>query len=152
MSDNSRMAQRHIGAAVAAIVKQTSISDPAVLTGVWAVDYLSHVARRDMRARVGLARDAGHTWAEIGRVLKLRPEDRALGEAAFEYVLGPPVPGSWERALSWRCTACGRSVQDVGPYNGHPADCDLGHAGDCRRLAADVAAWRDGLDEDEGGS
>jgi hypothetical protein len=33
-------------------------------------------------------------------------------------------------------------ITDRGPFESHPEDCESGHAEDCSRFAAELAAWQ----------
>jgi hypothetical protein len=94
------------------------------------------------------AREAGLTWHEIGAELGLGSDssDRgtSVGDAAFNFAanvsdygvgrLGAPT-------FPWTCPECGKLIYDHGPSAGAPPEQEPGHASDCRRMAADIAAW-----------
>jgi hypothetical protein len=90
-------------------------------------------ARAERNTSVRAAREAGHTWAEIGEALGYS----GPGAAADAYRVIAVIP---EWFPEWFCRACGRHVQDAGPGM-PPADAETGHAGGCTRLAAAAAAW-----------
>jgi len=103
-----------------------------------------HAAREYIRA----AREAGHGWDEIGQALGLMPggdadqEGLTVAEAADAYAAGrPDTEAPWRpRSFIWRCRSCEQAISDHGLI-GNPADDEVGHADDCRRLAAAVADW-----------
>jgi hypothetical protein len=103
-----------------------------------------------MVSQVRRAREAGHSWEEIGRTLAFKPDaDRTVAEAAYEQMTGSATSWSSHGPLFvWRCTACVRVISDRGPYERHPADNESGHAEDCSRLAAEVERWRASCDDE----
>jgi hypothetical protein len=119
------------------------------LAGLWAADYLGQRASREVATHARRAREAGHSWGEIGHALGVDPgERRRAGEAAFERFAGSPT--SWPvqgPSFVWRCPGCGRLISDRGPYESHPDDNQPGHATDCSRLAAELARWRASWDD-----
>ncbi|MFI6391511.1 hypothetical protein [Nonomuraea sp. NPDC050540] len=117
------------------------VADP--LPGLWAAKLLAALARAEIGRQARHAREAGHTWHEIGQALELPNDDhRALSEAAFEYMT---EGGYGDPNVTWRCPdlACGQLILDYGPYNGHPDDCERGHATACERHGRELAAWYD---------
>jgi hypothetical protein len=104
-----------------------------------------------MVSQVRRAREAGHSWEEVGRTLAFKPDaDRTVAEAAYEQMTGSATSWSSHGPLFvWRCTACVRVISDRGPYERHPADNESGHAEDCSRLAAEVKRWRASCDGQE---
>ncbi|WP_433756331.1 hypothetical protein [Nocardia sp. CA-135398] len=50
---------------------------------------------------------------------------------------------------SWTCTSCDERVTDRGPYEGHPADNETGHATDCPRHQREILAYRTRFDLDQ---
>ncbi|HEX2318943.1 MAG TPA: hypothetical protein VHJ18_08160 [Streptosporangiaceae bacterium] len=103
--------------------------------------------RRGSTARdyIRLAREAGHDWDQIGRVLGLdrgADAEASPGDAAYTYAAGrPDTEAPWRaRTFTWKCRSCDQIILDHGLVQG-PADDELGHAGDCARHAAAIAAW-----------
>jgi hypothetical protein len=100
------------------------------------------------RDYVRQAREAGHGWDQIGEALGMGPGRNAgrdatsAADAAYTYAAGrrdgePP----WEpRYFTWTCRSCDQHVSDQGLIAGLAND-EIGHARDCSRLAADIAAW-----------
>jgi rubrerythrin len=115
---------------------------------------LADAARQAEHAHIRYAREEGLTWQQVGQALRLEhaAEERGapLAEVAFEHATGAEHTDRWDRlSFYWRCASCGQSISDHGPDNGHPVDCEHGHAEDCQRLAAAVAAYEaEWADED----
>lgn len=111
--------------------------------GLRAAMMLCDLAERAMRDFVLQRRGEGASWDQLAEVLGM-----ADAVAAFRFV-APDEPGSSHPAtFSWRCKTCGTYVRDQGPYDAHPANAELGHADDCKRLAAEVEWYeRDWQDE-----
>ncbi|MBU3066433.1 hypothetical protein KO481_33540 [Nocardia sp. NEAU-G5] len=116
------------------------------------VDYLQAVevaenfidiARGLVTEYVNKARGHGCSWVEIAATLKIDPDevdDSAI--EAFERVA--LLNGySWraDAYTRWTCTSCGQRVNDRGPWNGHPADNESGHAEDCERHQREIRAY-----------
>jgi len=108
-------------------------------------------ARRPVRRRdyIRQAREAGHSWDQIGQTLGVAPNADAdqtglsIVEAAYSYAAGSPQTGTairYGRSFVWRCRSCDQAISDRGPIAG-PADDELGHAEDCARIAAAIAEW-----------
>jgi hypothetical protein len=129
---------------------QFSEHAPTPLAGAWAAHQLWRCARGEMVSQVRRAREAGHSWEEIGRTLAFKPDaDRTVAEATFEQMTGSAAPWSPHcPSFVWRCAACVRVISDRGPYERHPADNESGHSEDCVRLAGEVERWRASCDEE----
>ena len=104
-------------------------------------------ARHAARTYIRAAREAGHSWDQIGQALGITPDtDRtgeSLAEAAYTYAAGNPDTETavrYGRSFLWRCPSCDQAIGDRGLISG-PADNEPGHSGDCARLAAGVAEW-----------
>jgi hypothetical protein len=106
-------------------------------------------ARHAARTYIRDAREAGHTWGQIGESLGVVPggdADQAgetVAEAAYTYAAGHPDTERvrrYGRSFTWHCPSCDQAISDQGLI-GAPADNEPGHAGDCARLAAAVAEW-----------
>jgi hypothetical protein len=128
---------------------QSTIQDVEPLAGLRATRQVELAARFNARGYVRDAREAGHIWQQIGEALDLTPNGEAdlagstIAEAAYSYAAGSPdTETAWRysRSFSWRCASCEGLISDNGPFSG-PADNEPGHADDCTRLAAAVAAW-----------
>jgi len=128
---------------------QSTIPDVEALAGLRAARQVELGARFSTRNYVRDAREAGHTWHEIGTALDLTPGGEAdltgdtIAEAAYSYAAGSPdTETAWRygRSFSWTCGSCEGLISDHGLCNG-PADDERGHRDDCARLAATVAAW-----------
>jgi hypothetical protein len=133
-----------------------TVHDLEPLTGARAARDIELVTRHAAREYVRQAREAGHTWDQIGRTLGLAPgadADQAgltVGEAAYTYAAGSPYTDTaarYGRSFVWRCRSCDQAISDRGQVGG-PADDEVGHTGDCSRLAAAVTEWDAGLDAD----
>jgi hypothetical protein len=98
---------------------------------------LIRAAAAALAMNLGMAREKGSGWDAIGAELGFTSDP---GESAFR--LASPALD----AVGWRCGSCGLLVTDRGPFSG-PADDETGHADDCERHAADMAAWEAGWDE-----
>jgi hypothetical protein len=123
---------------------------PTPLTGLWAADGLLKRVSQEVQRHTRRAREAGHSWDEIGQAIDIKPGDgRSVGAAAYERLAGPPA--SWQLqgpSFVWRCPACDRVIFDRGPYDS-PDDNQPGHANDCSRLAAELARWRNSFEHEE---
>jgi hypothetical protein len=132
---------------------------PGAAAGIRFALMLRASADFEVGQHVRRARQEGLTWTQIGEIL-----DPALwgitasgGDAynlavkAFEYVTDP---GNHDRfdtlSFPWDCPACGATVSDRGPYDSHPADSEPGHAEDCTRLTAAIAAYEASWDDEDG--
>jgi hypothetical protein len=127
----------------------TTIQDVEPLAGLRAARAVELGARFSSRNYIRDAREAGHTWQEIGTALDLTPGGEAelagdtIAEAAYSYAAGSPDTETarlYGRSFSWTCRSCEGLISDHGLCNG-PADDERGHADDCARLAATIAAW-----------
>jgi hypothetical protein len=127
---------------------QSAIQDIEPLAGLRAAREVELGARYNARSYVRDAREAGHTWQQIGTALDLAPGGEAgiagstVAEAAYSYAAGSPdteTARRYGRSFSWTCGSCEGLISDHGLSNG-PADDERGHADDCARLAATIAA------------
>ena len=128
---------------------QGIIQDVEPFAGLRAAREVELGARHTARGYIRDAREAGHTWQQIGTALDLTPGGEAdldggtAAEAAYSYAAGSPGPeAAWRygRSFSWTCGSCEGLISDRGLCNG-PADDERGHADGCARLAATIAAW-----------
>jgi hypothetical protein len=98
-------------------------------------------------------RGEGTAWREVADLLDVPwSDDYSRPERAYEMVRGPDDGGFHQRNVYWTCAGplgCGRYITDRGPYNGQPIDNEDGHDDECRRLAADMAAWQRWSEEQE---
>lgn len=125
-----------------------AVRDAEPIAGLGAARAAELAARRLARGYARAAREDGRTWQEIGAALGLLAggDDGAgdtIAEAAFSYAAGAAgtdYDRSYGRSFAWRCRGCGGLVSDRGPFGG-PVDDEPGHADNCERHAADVAAW-----------
>ncbi len=127
------------------------------IAGVRAAVLARGVAAAQLRDYAQQARADGHSWDDLAEAMGLEqaggPATR--GERAYLHLfedgpLHPDAPGrSWGRAPArWRCGSCGQHVTDRGPFEAAPYNNETGHAPDCGRHAADVAAYRSEWDGD----
>ncbi len=128
---------------------QATIQDVEPLAGLRAAREVELGARHGARNYIRDAREAGNTWQDIGTALDLTPGGEAglaggtTAEAAYSYAAGSPdteTARRYGRSFSWRCGSCEGLISDHGLCDG-PADDERGHADDCARLAATIAAW-----------
>ncbi len=121
-------------------------TDTEPLAGIGFALMLTDAARHQIHRYIKRAREHGAGWREIGQALRLQHEaeerDGDLGEEAFEYAAGPPAQRYDRLWFGWTCPSCQQRITDYGPYNGHPDDCESGHADGCQRRAAAVAAYQ----------
>ena len=116
------------------------------LAGIKAAEILADTAARIRREYTERARAEGITWRQIGEALGLDQgadgkSGYDLGVAAFEHFEGEP--DLWYQSnFHYHCASCGEWITDRGPHNSHPEDNESGHAEDCARLAAELAAWQ----------
>ena len=120
---------------------------------------LELAAREQTVGYVRAAREAGYSWQDIGTAMELALDGDAqqagdnVAEAAFTYAAGHPgtkMARSYGRYVTWTCGACDGLIRDHGLCDG-PAEDERGHAGNCPRLAATVAAWDAEWDDIEAG-
>jgi hypothetical protein len=116
------------------------------LAGIQAAQVLTDSAARIRREYTQHARAEGTTWQQIGQPLGLDQgadgkSGYDLGVAAFEHFeSGPDI---WNQSnFHYHCASCGEWITDRGPYESHPEDNERGHAEDCARFAAELAAWQ----------
>ncbi len=132
------------------VLTDVGLDDP--LAGVRAALLLRTVATAQMYEHARAARAASRSWDEIGAALELPDyEFDSRAEVAFGWLVEgrEPEPDAAATPLfraptaRWRCGSCGRQVTDHGPFGGsHPDDAETGHASDCARHRAAVAAWK----------
>jgi hypothetical protein len=128
-----------------------TVRDLEPLAGARAARDIELGARYAAREYVRQAREAGHSWDQIGRALGLAPDADAdqtgltVAEAAYTYAAGrPDTEAPWRpRSFLWTCRSCDQAISDRGLISG-PADDEPGHADDCPRLAAAIAEWNTG--------
>jgi hypothetical protein len=110
---------------------------------------LERAARDTALSYIRQARAAGHSWHQIGTALHLAPGSDpqqiadTTAEAAYTYAAGSAdrtYAIRYGRSFTWTCHACDRNISDRGLGNG-PADNEHGHASNCPRLDAAIAAW-----------
>ena len=126
-----------------------TVRDLEPLDGARAARDIELGARHAARDYIRQAREAGHSWDQIGQALGLAPNadaDQAgltVAEAAYTYAAGSPHTDTamlYGRSFVWRCRSCDQAIGDRGLIAG-PADDEVGHREGCPRLAAAVAEW-----------
>ena len=126
-----------------------TVHDLEPLTGARAARDIELAARHDAREYLRRAREAGHSWDQIGQALGVAPNadaDQAglsVAEAAYTYAAGNPYTDTamrYGRSFVWRCRSCDHAISDRGLIAG-PADDEPGHTDNCPRLAAAIAEW-----------
>src|SRR5690348_5268951 len=126
-----------------------TVRDLEPLTGARAARDIELGARHAAHDYIRQARNAGYGWEQIGQALGVAPNadaDQAgltVAEAAYTYAAGSPHTDTavrYGRSFVWRCLGCDQAISDHGLIGG-PHDNEIGHAGDCGRLAAAVAEW-----------
>ncbi|MGH8883206.1 MAG: hypothetical protein ACRD0P_38665 [Stackebrandtia sp.] len=119
------------------------------------------IAAGHIRRAITDVRGGGSSWAELAATLGLDSDDhRWAAEKAYDYAKGPQPSAEeqerdflalarWRDArIYWTCGTCDAHVTDHGPYDPHPEDQEQGHADDCTRHAAAVAAYQRSVEED----
>ena len=124
----------------------TTVPDVDSLAGLSASRRLEIAARQHAADYIRAAREAGHTWHDIGTALNLVPDGdpqqagATIAEAAFTYAAGhPDTSYGYDRSVTWHCDSCDQAISDHGPENG-PAEDEQGHTDNCPRIAADITA------------
>jgi len=122
-----------------------AVKDVEPLAGLRAAREVELAARYAGRDYIRYAREAGHSWHDIGVALNLSPGGdigaESVGEAAFTYAAGNPDnehARRYGRSVAWTCNSCDQLISDHGLCNG-PADDERGHVDNCARLAGTIA-------------
>lgn len=128
--------------------------EPRPLAGLRAALTVARMAQDQAYTFAKALRGEGTSWSAIADLLDIAwSEDYSRQERAYELVAGPVSTISYDRYVFWACggpLGCGERITDRGPYNGYPADNEDGHAGGCRRLAAENEAYeRESLEAEE---
>lgn len=107
----------------------------SVLDEVTVARHLNLEAGAAFSFQVRAARGAGHSWDRIAEYVPGFPASFGpnAGEGLFEFLTEPASRGG-AQAIYWRCGDCAGLVGDHGPYGGHPADVEQGHADGCGRF------------------
>jgi len=124
---------------------ESTVRDVEPLAGARAASDLELATRGTARDYIRQAREAGHSWEQIGQALGLAPgADQAgptVAEAAYTYAAGNPHAAiRYGRSFFWQCRSCDQAISDRGLIAG-PTDDEMGHAENCPRLAAAIAEW-----------
>ncbi len=127
---------------------EPTVRDVEPLEGARAARDLEIAARGAARDYIRQAREAGHGWDQIAQALGLVPgrdadqQGATPADTAYTYAAGrPDTEAPWEpRYFGWTCRSCDQHISDRGLIQG-PADDEPGHAENCPRLTAAIAAW-----------
>jgi hypothetical protein len=131
---------------------EPTVRDVEPLAGAQAARDLELAARRTARDYIRQAREAGHSWDQVGQALGLTPNadadqaGPAVADAAYTYAVGRPDTDTairYCRSFVWRCQSCDQAVSDRGLIAG-PADNEIGHGEACPRQAAAIVEWDTG--------
>lgn len=119
--------------------------DVEPLAGLRASRELEIGARYIAHGYLRQAREDGYSWHAVGVAMGLRPgrDGETIAEAAFTYAAGDPdseYARRYGRSFGWTCTSCDKAISDHGLETG-PVDGERGHAPECQRHAATMAAW-----------
>jgi len=125
---------------------QTDVRDLRPLDGARSARDIELGARHAARGYIRDAREAGHSWQEIGQALGVTSNadvgqaGLTVAEAAYTYAAGrPDTEAPWRpRSFTWRCRSCEQAISDRGLIAG-PADNEPGHTATCPRQAAAIA-------------
>jgi hypothetical protein len=104
---------------------------------------IATAARGWMREYARKARGAGVPWHDLAGPLGIEQDEDGYNDLAAEAFLAVAEKPSMRFdpiRTSWRCDTCQQYVTDSGP-NGHPVDCERGHAEDCARHLAEITAY-----------
>src|SRR5258708_1514631 len=121
-----------------------TVRDVDPLAGLAASRQLELAARKHAADQVRAAREAGHSWHDIGTALGLVPGGDAqqagetVAEAAFTFAAGHPDTETayrYGRSVMWTCRSCDQVISDRRLCN-RPVDDEAGHVQNCPRLAA----------------
>lgn len=117
-------------------------TEPEPLEGFQAAMLVRKQAEEQVHRYAKALRGQGRTWAEIADLMELRfSDDYHRPERAYELVRGE---NDFDARVYWRCTGplgCDAYITDHGPYDGHPADTEDGHAVDCPRHRDDILRY-----------
>lgn len=119
--------------------------------GINAALEVEHHARGLVIEYAQKARGEGASWHALAPALgiEIDPEYDDSAEQAFKTIAHAPSQPFDRVWTSWTCTSCDQRITDYGPYNGHPTDDENGHADDCRRHRAEIAAYRRRVGDDD---
>jgi len=166
--DAARKARQLVGDAVRAAVPANAMverrirpgsdhtwPEPTPLAGLRAAQQVIRLAEHHLYGSVAGLRAEGTSWRDVADLLEIPwSGEYSRVERAFELTaaaIGHDSNWSGLR-IYWYCggpLGCGQHITDRGPYDGHPSDCEAGHADDCRRLAAESAAHDRACEEAE---
>jgi hypothetical protein len=118
------------------------------LAGVRAAKELERVSWMITHDYMRAAREAGHSWHDIGIALNMLEGSMTgnmhepVADTAYSYAAGwtPESSRSYGTAFTWTCTTCDQAIDDYGPLHG-PAHDEQGHASNCTRHTQAIATW-----------
>lgn len=128
---------------------QAQVRDVEPLAGARLARDLELSARATVREYISAAREAGHSWHDIGTAMNLRPNGDAqqagdtVADAAYTYAAGHPGSENarrYGRSITWTCRSCDQIIGDLGVIAG-PAFDERGHTDNCRRHIKAIDAW-----------
>jgi hypothetical protein len=120
-----------------------NIVEPEPIVGLESAHAIEH-AHALIKDLIRLARQAGHSWYEVGEALDLHWEAVAAKESIADVAYGYALEYQADRgmrAVTWMCPACQQLVTDRSPFRELPAQ-EEGHAEDCARWTAEFAEWQ----------
>jgi hypothetical protein len=107
--------------------RHATVRDVDPLAGLAASRQLELAAREHASNYVRAAREAGHSWYDVGTALGLVPGGDAkqagetVAEAAFTFAAGHPDSETvyrYGRSVIWTCGSCDQVISDRGLRNG----------------------------------
>ncbi|MGH3976850.1 MAG: hypothetical protein ACRDS9_26560 [Pseudonocardiaceae bacterium] len=125
--------------------------DVEPIAGVRAAVLARDVAVGRLRYYAERARAGGGSWDDVAEACGLSRDDAgrwSRAELAYLHLiedrpLRPEEEPRWRQPTAgWRCDCCGRQVMDRGPFEAAPYNNETGHAPDCARHTAEIAAYR----------
>jgi hypothetical protein len=123
---------------------------PQLLAALPAARLLSALTESTARDLAAKARGAGATWDQVAHAARfVGDEYRSAAEAAYGWAADKAEQPWRPDTASWRCGTCTKRVVDHGPYDPHPADAEHGHAADCARHLAGIAAYEKTLNDEK---
>jgi hypothetical protein len=125
---------------------ESTVLRPQPLQGIRAARLAKAMAVKQIREHAKRARSQGVHWGQIAAVLvepspydEDNPWKSALDDMdrAFKEVADFINSRDYEPSFSWKCAMCGQLVTERIPSDG---DIETGHADNCARAAAELAA------------
>lgn len=167
VTDKREQAARLVRAAIHAVAREafgsrvvkrptpglsTVARDVEPLPGVRAAVLARDVTTGCVRDYAAGARSEGHSWDAIAEALGLEPTDPLVSRSKRAYLhvvdgrplhhKDPTQPLGSVAVAHWLCASCDQYVTDHGPFDADPASNEEGHAPECARHDAEIAAYR----------